>query len=159
MSYNKPNGKECEKYLCVYMYTWASLVAQMVKNPPAMLGSNPGSRRSLGGGHGNPLQYSYLENPHGQRSLATVMGFWRVGHSEQLSTRIYVYICICQFSSVQLSRPVMSDSLQPLRLQHTRLPVHHQLLEFTQTHVRGVGDAIQPSHPLSSPSPPAFSLP
>ena len=38
------------------------------------------------------------------------------------------------------------------------LPVHHQLLEFTQTHVHWVGDAIQPSHPLSSPSPPAFSL-
>ena len=37
------------------------------------------------------------------------------------------------------------------------LPVHHQLLEFTQTHVRRVGDAIQPSHPLSSPSPPAFN--
>ena len=35
------------------------------------------------------------------------------------------------------------------------LPVHHQLLEFTQTHVHWVGDAIQPSHPLSSPSPPA----
>ena len=35
------------------------------------------------------------------------------------------------------------------------LPVHHQLLEFTQTHVRRVSDAIQPSHPLSSPSPPA----
>ena len=38
------------------------------------------------------------------------------------------------------------------------LPVHHQLPEFTQTHVHWVGDAIQPSHPLSSPSPPAFSL-
>ena len=37
-------------------------------------------------------------------------------------------------------------------------PVHHQLLEFTQTHVHQVGDAIQPSHPLSSPSPPAFNL-
>ena len=35
------------------------------------------------------------------------------------------------------------------------LPVHHQLLEFTQTHVHGVSDAMQPSHPLSSPSPPA----
>ena len=35
------------------------------------------------------------------------------------------------------------------------LPVHHQLLEFTQTHVHGVGDTMQPSHPLSSPSPPA----
>ena len=38
------------------------------------------------------------------------------------------------------------------------LPVHHQLLEFTQTHVHRVGDPIQPSHPLSSPFPPAFSL-
>ena len=38
------------------------------------------------------------------------------------------------------------------------LPVHHQLPEFTQTHVHRVSDAIQPSHPLSSPSPPAFSL-
>ena len=38
------------------------------------------------------------------------------------------------------------------------LPVHHQLLEFTQTHVHWVSDAIQPSHPLSSPSPPAFNL-
>ena len=37
------------------------------------------------------------------------------------------------------------------------LPVHHQLLEFIQTHVHGVSDAIQPSHPLSSPSPPAFN--
>ena len=38
------------------------------------------------------------------------------------------------------------------------LPVHHQLPEFTQTHVHLVGDAIQPSYPLSTPSPPAFSL-
>ena len=37
-------------------------------------------------------------------------------------------------------------------------PVHHQLLELTQTHVHRVGDAIQPSHPLSSPSPPALNL-
>ena len=39
------------------------------------------------------------------------------------------------------------------------LPVYHQLLEFTQTHVHQVGDAIQPSHPLSSPSPPTLNLP
>ena len=38
------------------------------------------------------------------------------------------------------------------------LPVYHQLPEFTQTHVHRVGDAIQPSHPLSSPSPPALNL-
>ena len=39
------------------------------------------------------------------------------------------------------------------------LPVHHHLPEFAQTHVHQVSDAIQPSHPLLSPSPPAFSLP
>ena len=52
----------------------ASLVAQMVKNLPAIrlgdLGSISGSGQSPGGGHGKPLQYSCLENPHGQRSLA-----------------------------------------------------------------------------------------
>ena len=101
--------------------SWASLVAQLVKNPPVMgrswfdswigkipwrmdrlptpvfmgfpgvsdgkelsysvgdLGSVPGMGRSLGGGHGNPLQYSYLENPHGQRSL---VGYGPWGHKE-----------------------------------------------------------------------------
>ena len=60
-------------------------------------------------------------------------------------------------SSVQFSRSVMSYSLRPHELQHARPPVHHQLPEFTQTHVHRVGDAIQPSHPLSPP-PPALSL-
>ena len=55
---------------------WASQVVLVVKNPPANAGdirdtgSVPGSGRSPGGGHGNPLQYSCLENPYGQRSLA-----------------------------------------------------------------------------------------
>ena len=43
----------------------------------------------------------------------------------------------------------------PMNCSMPGLPVHHQHLEFTQTHVHRVGDAIQPSHPLSSPSPPA----
>ena len=58
----------------------------------------------------------------------------------------------------QFSRSVVSDSLRPHEPQHARLPVHHQLLEFTQTHIHWVGDAIQPSHPLSTPSTPAFNL-
>ena len=48
----------------------------------------------------------------------------------------------------------MSNPLRPHESQHAR-PPYHQLTEFTQTHVHRVGDAIQPSHPLSSPSPPA----
>ena len=55
--------------------------------------------------------------------------------------------------SESVSCSVMSDSLQTRGLQHAGLPVHH-----TQTHVHWVSDAIQPSHPLSSPSPPAFNL-
>ena len=85
-----------------------------------------------------------------------------------------------QFSPVQFNCSVVSDSLRPHELQHARppcpstaarqaslsincstpgLPVHHQLLQFTQTHVHRVDDAIQPSHPLLSPSPPALNLP
>ena len=57
-----------------------------------------------------------------------------------------------QFSSVAQLRPTLCD---PMNQSTPGLPVHHQLPEFTQTHVHWVGDAIQPSHPLSSPSPPA----
>ena len=56
-----------------------------------------------------------------------------------------------KYTFSQFSCSVVSDSLRPRGL-------HHQLLEFTQTHVHWVSDAIQPSHPLLSPSPPAFSL-
>ena len=57
--------------------------------------------------------------------------------------------------SDQISRSVVSNSLQPMNCSTPGLPVHHQRPEFTQTHVHQVGDAIQPSHPLSSRSPPA----
>ena len=73
-------------------YSWASLVAQMVKKPPAMqeVGSQifPGLGRSPGGGHGSPLQYSCLENPHGQRSLAdsSPWGCKELDMTEQLNT-------------------------------------------------------------------------
>ena len=59
-------------------------------------------------------------------------------------------------SSVQFSRSVVSDSLcDPMNRSTPGLPVHHQLQEFTQTHVHRVSDAIKSSHPLSSPFPPA----
>ena len=61
------------------------------------------------------------------------------------------------FSSVQFSRSVMSNFLKPHALQRAGLPVRHQLLESTQTLVHWISDAIQPSHPLLSPSPPARS--
>ena len=65
--------------------------------------------------------------------------------------------CIVQFGSVQFSS-VVSDSLQPGGLQHARPPCPSPTPELAQTHVHRVSDAIEPAHPLSSPSPPAFNL-
>ena len=65
-----------------------------------------------------------------------VLWFWKV---------------LVQFTSVAQSCPTLCI---PMNHSTPGLPVHHQLLEFTQTHVHRVSDAIQPSHPLSSPSPP-----
>ena len=72
-----------------------------------------------------------------------------------LSDHLHFNICIfywVQFSSVTQLCPTLCD---PMNCSMPGLPVHHQLSEFTQTHIHRVGDAIQPSHPLSSPSPPA----
>ena len=60
-----------------------------------------------------------------------------------------------QFSSVAQSCPTLCD---PMDCSTPGLPVHHQLPEVTQTHVHRFSDAIQPFHPLSSPSPPIFNL-
>ena len=60
-----------------------------------------------------------------------------------------------QFSSVTQLCPTLCD---PMDYSMPGFPVHHQFPVLTQTHVHHVGDAIQPSHPLSSPSPPAFNL-
>ena len=68
---------------------------------------------------------------------------------KQTAKNIYGMV---QFSSVAQSCPTLCD---PMNGSTAGLPVHHELLEFTQTHIHRVGDAIQPSHPLSSPFPPA----
>ena len=60
-----------------------------------------------------------------------------------------------QFSSVTQSCPTLCDTVNR---SMAGFPVHHQLPELAQTHVHRVGDAIQPSHPLSYPSPLAFNL-
>ena len=70
-------------------------------------------------------------------------------------TYIETWVRQGQFSSVTQSCPTLCN---PMNRSTPGLPVHHQLPEFTQTHIHQAGDAIQPSHPLSPPSPPALNL-
>ena len=65
-------------------------------------------------------------------------------------------LCYLQFSPVAQS---CSTLCNPVDCTMLSLPVHHQCPELTQTHVHRIGDSIQPSHPLSSPYPPAFIIP
>ena len=94
---------------------------------------------------------------HSLGSLVVSSFFWR-NHcfSMQSSSRRFVSVLdllsSVQFSSVAQLCPTLCD---PMICSRPGLPVHHKLPEFTQTHVHRVGDAIQPCHPLSSPSPPA----
>ena len=76
------------------------------------------------------------------------LNFWTTTSWYWLNSETYSV----QFRSVAQSCPTLCD---PMNRSMTGLPVHHQLPEFTQIHVHQVSDAIQPSHPLSSPSPPA----
>ena len=79
-----------------------------------------------------------------------ILYYWNVSSFLKNFRLRYLY----QIRSVTQSCPTLCDPMNRSR-QHAALPVHHQLPEFTQTHVHRVSDAIQPSHPLSSPSPPA----
>ena len=73
----------------------------------------------------------------------------------QVKTRSLVWALV---HKTQFSHTVVSDSCDPMDCSTPGLPVHHQHPESTQTHAHSVGDATQPSHPLSSPSPPTFNI-
>ena len=97
-------------------------------------------------------------------SIDRRMGKERVVHKYNGILFSYKKECICISSSevdelracsVQFSRSVCPTLCDPVNRSTPGLPVHLQLPEFTQTHVHRVSDAIQPSHPLLSPSPPA----
>ena len=81
---------------------------------------------------------------------------WGVGWIKwEIGIDIYALLHKVQFSSIPQSCPTFCD---PMNCSTPGLPVHHQLPESTQTHVHWFADAIQPSHPVSSPSPPALNL-
>ena len=91
------------------------------------------------------------------RQLAKLHRTWRIRgriFRENTSIASPIYSSV-QFSSVAQPCLTLSD---PMDCSTPGFPVHHQLPELAQTHVHWVSDAIQPSHPLSSPSPPAFNL-
>ena len=113
---------------------------------------------------GKSNQNSFMENgkeTYKQKCFQTfkylfllLLSYWKV---VLFSMPFKFHWPLYQFSSVQLlSRVQLCD---PLNRSTPGFPVHHQLLELTQTHVQWVSDAIQPSHPLSSPSPPPFIFP
>ena len=91
-------------------------------------------------------------------ALFTIARMWKQPRylltDEWIKNLWYIYTMeySVQFSSVSQSCPTLCD---PMNCSPPGLPVHHQLPEFTQTHVHRVSDAIQPSHPLSSPFPPS----
>ena len=86
---------------------------------------------------------------------------WHVSHFSIIPLAYLNFILTANLGkkdSVQFNHSVVSNSLQSHESQHARPPWHHQLPEFTQTHIHGVSDVIQPSYPLSSLSPPALNL-
>ena len=110
--------------------------------------------------HSSILAWEILrrEKPSGLQSI----GSQRVGHN--WSNWVWICVCVCacvcvyysvQFTSVAQLCLILCDSMD---CSMPGLLVHHQLPELIQTHVHRVSDAIQPSHPLSSPSPPDFNL-
>ena len=84
------------------------------------------------------------------KGLSRVFSSTKIWKHQFFSTQLFMVQLSVQFSSVTQSCLTLCDSMN---LSMPGTPVHHQLPEFTQTHVHQVGDAIQQSHPLSSPSP------
>ena len=116
-----------------------------------------GLESSPGGGHGNPLQCSCLENPMDRGAWwARVYGVAKswTQLSELSTSLLFMYGYL---SSVQFSQSCLA-LCNPMDYNTSGLPVHHQFLELTQTHVHWVTDAIQPSHPLLSLSSATFNL-
>ena len=138
--------------MCIFIgsciYIWVSLVAQLLPAMQETWGSIPGLGRSPGEGKGYPFQYSGLENSMDCKCVCVHMN-----HSvvyQKVTQHCKSTISLVTQSCLTLRNPMDCDMLVS--------PVHHQLQEHAQSHVHGVNDAIQPSHPSSSPSPPAFNL-
>ena len=97
--------------------------------------------------------YIYIYSFSDSFPLQVITRYWAISlFSIAVPCWLYILYIIVQFSSVAQSCSTLWD---PMNHSTAVLSVHHQLPEFTQTRVHSVGDAIQPSHPVWSPSPPA----
>ena len=137
-------------YLCMRAKSFQScLTLQPYKLQPTRLhcpGDSPG--KNTGGSCHFLLQGTFPGiEPGSLMSAALADGFFTTSATGEALQTLTV-----QFSSVAQSCPTLCD---PMNRSTPGLPAHHQLPELTQTHVHRVRDAIQPSHPRSSPSPPA----
>jgi len=108
-----------------------------------------------------PGESPWTEEPCGLQSIESQSWTWL----KWISTHAHTYVCVCVSIYMERYRQIYGISsaqscltLQSHESKHAGLSVHHQLWETTQTHVHWVGDAIQPSHALSSSSPPALNL-
>ena len=150
----KGNDKECSNHCTVALISHTSKIMLKILQARLQQYLNhelPDVQAGFGKGRGT---WDKIANIH-----------WIIEKARELQKNIYlcfldyakVFDCVSsiQFSSVTQSCPTLCD---PMNRNTSGLPVHHQLLEFIQTLVHGVSDAIQPSHPLSSPSPPAPNL-
>ena len=120
-----------------------------------------GNNRGWEGWMASPTQWTWVWVNSGswwwtgRPGMLQSMGSQRARHSEMRSQVSLWSISSVQFSSVAQSCLTLWD---PVDCSMPGFPVHHQLPEPTQTHVHWVGDAIQPSHSLLSPTPPTFNL-
>ena len=103
------------------------------------------------------IERDYFEGLVTQHLILLVyhVNSWKNNYSLCIKWCLVLELALWACCSVSQSCLTLCD---PMDCNMPGLPVHHQLLEFTQTHVHWVGDAIQSSHPLSSPSPPALSI-
>ena len=107
------------------------------------------------------LQKTYMNGQSAHEKILNIFSYSRmvILKRQKITNknvrRVKQLYVVDQFSSVTQLCPTLCD---PMDCSTPGLPVHHQLLQFTQTHVHWVGDTIQPSHPLSSPSLSTFNL-
>ena len=136
---------------------WASQVTLVVKNQPANAGNIEMWVQSLG--REDPWKRAWQPTPEflpgESRHCLAAMTFLSLEGARAVRLCMGLVPVPSQFSSVVQSCPTLGDTMD---CSVPGLPVHHQLPEPTQAHVHRVGDVIQPSHPLSAPSPPAFNI-